>query len=156
MDYTPICFVIIVVVTDESTEAARIAYKLAKVQHQLAVESHLKLDALLKTSPNNADVKVAEAAAKKARTVASKEASKTKASLDDKLQRHNARNSSLSQKFEAIYKKNGITREHYHGGKFNGVNCIRIMEKAKEIFLGDDNKKGGFLEACLNQKLDKK
>ena len=28
-----------------------------------------------------------------------------------------------------------ISREHYHGGKFNGVsNCIRIMEKSEEIF----------------------
>lgn len=65
------------------------------------------------------------------------------------LQKHNARSTSLTQRFEAIYKDNGITREHYHGSKFNGMNCIRIMSKAKKLFLGDDNLCGGFLEACL-------
>jgi hypothetical protein len=35
---------------------------------------------------------------------------------------------------EAVYRRWKISREHYHGGKFNGVNCIRIMEKSEEIF----------------------
>jgi hypothetical protein len=38
---------------------------------------------------------------------------------------------------EAIHRRWKISREHCHGGKFNGVNCIRIIEKSEEIF-GED------------------
>ncbi len=46
----------------------------------------------------------------------------------------NGRRGSLKSRMEAIYRLQKISREHYHGGKFNGVNCIRIMEKSEEIF----------------------
>jgi hypothetical protein len=38
---------------------------------------------------------------------------------------------------EAICRRWKISREHHHSGKFNGVNCIRIMEKSEETF-GED------------------
>ena len=41
---------------------------------------------------------------------------------------------SFTSKLEATYQLVGISREYYHGGKFNGVNCIQIMDKSKEIF----------------------
>ena len=35
-------------------------------------------------------------------------------------------------------RQNNISREHYHGGKFNGVNCIKIM--SSEILFGEFQK----------------
>ena len=39
----------------------------------------------------------------------------------------------LHHKIEMIFKKKQITKEVYHGGKFNGVNCIKIIEDAEDI-----------------------
>jgi hypothetical protein len=58
---------------------------------------------------------------------------------------------SLNQKFESVFRKNGVKREHYHGGKFNGVNCIQIMDKCKALFLGKEGHPG-FLQKCLLSK----
>jgi hypothetical protein len=44
---------------------------------------------------------------------------------------------SFTSRLEATYRFLGISREYYHGGKFNGVNCIRIMDRSKELFDGD-------------------
>jgi hypothetical protein len=41
--------------------------------------------------------------------------------------------------------------EHYHGGKFNGVNCIRVMEKSQDLVLGKEDSPG-FLQKCLESK----
>jgi hypothetical protein len=41
---------------------------------------------------------------------------------------------SATSKLEATYRLIGISREYYHGGKFNGVNCIQIMDKLNKIF----------------------
>jgi hypothetical protein len=41
---------------------------------------------------------------------------------------------SFTSKLESTYRLFGISREYYHGGNFNGVNCIRIMDKSNEIF----------------------
>ena len=68
------------------------------------------------------------------------------------MQTHNAKKSSLNQKFENVFRKNGVKREHYHGGKFNGVNCIRVMDKCKPIFMGNDDVAPGFLQKCLLSK----
>jgi hypothetical protein len=67
------------------------------------------------------------------------------------MKQHNAKKSSLNQQFECIFRSRGIKREHYHGGKFNGVNCIRIMENAKELLLGVEDSHG-FLQKCLASK----
>jgi hypothetical protein len=41
---------------------------------------------------------------------------------------------SFTSRLEATYRALGISREYYHGGKFNGVNCIRIMDQSTNIF----------------------
>jgi hypothetical protein len=34
---------------------------------------------------------------------------------------------------ETIYRKNGMKREHYHGGQFNGVSCRQQMSTATQF-----------------------
>ena len=74
------------------------------------------------------------------------------------IQLHNAKLNSLNQRCEEIYRRLNILREHYHGGKFNGVNCIRIMDKSELLFLGkdgaEDNSEEGFLQKCIQLKVD--
>jgi hypothetical protein len=41
---------------------------------------------------------------------------------------------SFTSRLEATYRFLGISSEYYHGGKFNGVNCIQIMDRSKELF----------------------
>ena len=65
---------------------------------------------------------------------------KSKKAFEGGTRKRNGRPGSLKSRMEAIYRRFKISREHYHGGKFNGVNCIRIMEKSEDIF-----GKGGFL-----------
>jgi len=50
------------------------------------------------------------------------------------VKRHNSRLCSLSQSYDCTFREHKIKKEHYHGGKCNGVNCIRIMEKANLLF----------------------
>jgi hypothetical protein len=87
----------------------------------------------------------------KARVEAKKEETKAKEIYREFMQRHNAKKSSLNQQFENVYRANGVKREHYHGGKFNGVNCIRIMGNSKAIVLGSTHTPG-FLQLCLANK----
>jgi len=54
-------------------------------------------------------------------------------------QRHNATKSSLCHQFETVYRSNGIKKEHYHGGKFNGVNCIRIIKQSHSLLLDSED-----------------
>ena len=42
---------------------------------------------------------------------------------------------SFYSKMEKIFQKNEIGRQYYHGGKYNGIACSRLMQKAKEVFL---------------------
>jgi hypothetical protein len=67
------------------------------------------------------------------------------------MQCHNAKKTSLNQLFEEVYRAHGIKREHYHGGKFNGVNCICIMGNAEAIVIGTTQTQG-FLQLCLQNK----
>jgi len=62
------------------------------------------------------------------------EQSKAKVVFDEMVKRHNSRLFSLSQTYDTIFRNNKIQKEHYHGGKYNGVNCIKIMEKADLLF----------------------
>ena len=91
-------------------------------------------------------------AAKKAKSEARKVEKIAKSNYDEMIQRHNARKDSLAQRFEPTCRQCGIKREHYHGGKFNGVNCIRIMEKAEQLFDGDTDHKG-FVHEIKRSKL---
>jgi hypothetical protein len=92
--------------------------------------------------------------AKIAYTEAKQEEAAAKSQYDDMIEKNNARLESLNQRFEDIYQKHGITRLHYHGGKFNGVNCIRIMEKAELIFVGTrDPESPGFASRAIAKKV---
>jgi len=71
---------------------------------------------------------------KDARIAASKEETKAKGNFDEMVKRHNSRLFSLSQSFDVIFRSHNIKKEHHHGGKCNGVNCMRIMEKSQELF----------------------
>jgi hypothetical protein len=77
-------------------------------------------------------IEVAEAQANK--NGASSTNTKNKKAFEALTKKRNGRPRSLKSRMEAIYHLWKITREHYHGGKFDGVNCIRIMEKSEEIF----------------------
>ena len=50
------------------------------------------------------------------------------------VQQIKRRQGSFHSKLETTYRNYNISREHYHGGKFNGVDCSRFMENATEIF----------------------
>jgi hypothetical protein len=80
-------------------------------------------------------IEVSEAQANK--NSASSTNAKSKKAFEALTKNRNGRPESLKSRMEAIYRRWKISREHYHGGKFNGVNCIRIMEKSEEIF-GED------------------
>jgi len=59
---------------------------------------------------------------------------KAHATFEEHAKQHNARLFSLSQKYDTIFRANKITKEHYHGGKYDGVNRVRIMEKSEDLF----------------------
>jgi hypothetical protein len=139
---------------DEITEGVRREYILAKQEHDAAVQVHqqaIQALAVVINTPEYTQAKVVEKEADKARIKARKAESKAKEQYDEQVQRHNAKKSSLNQQFEIIFRRNGVKREHYHGGKFNGVNCIRVMEQSKSLLLGHEDKPG-FLQKCLESK----
>ena len=72
--------------------------------------------------------------------------------MKSKVQKHNAKKSSLNQQFENIFRENSVKREHYHGGKFKGVNCICILEKAQDIAVGTESSPGS-VDRCLVAKV---
>ena len=138
-------------VKDVETEGARSVYHIAIQQHKDAVVAHEQAIELANETPGNAMAKTMVVEANKARIKLKQAESKVKKIYNEIIQRHNAKKSSLNQKFESVFRKNGVKREHYHGGKFNGVNCIRIMDKCKALFLGNDGTPG-FLQKCLLSK----
>jgi len=83
---------------------------------------------------NTPESMAAVAAAKEARTIEQEERKKAKNVFDEMVKRHNARLFSLSQAFDVIFRSHNIRKECYHGGKYNGVNCIRIMEQSQGLF----------------------
>jgi len=72
--------------------------------------------------------------ARQARVNATVEVRKAKLKYDEMTKRHNARLFSYSQSLDVAFCRNNIKKEHYHGGKYNGVNCIRIMEQSDVLF----------------------
>lgn len=120
-----------------ASETIRSLYRLATQVHQSAIIAHEQAKALALADPTNEAAQKLQVETNKGRIQAKKEESKAKERYDDMIQRHNAKKTSLNQAFETIFSIMGIKREHYHGGKFNGVNCIRIMEKATQLFVGD-------------------
>ena len=59
---------------------------------------------------------------------------KAKLVYDEMVKRHNSRLFSLSQSFDTVLRSNNTKKEHCHGGKCNGVNCVRIVDKAQVLF----------------------
>jgi len=59
---------------------------------------------------------------------------KARTNFEKQGKQHNTRFCSLSQTHDTTFQSHKITKEHCHGGKHNGVNCIKIMEKAEELF----------------------
>ena len=148
---------------DEEAHNARSEYRLAKDKHKAAVASHQQAiqapAAALNSDAGYPAAKALERAADKARKEDKRAESEAKQQYDYLMLRHNAKKSSLNQQFDIVYRWNGVKREHYHGGKFNGGNCIRIMEMAKKLLLGDVGAEGemyvpapGFLQLCLQCK----
>ena len=113
----------------ESNEI-REAYANAKAVH---VEAK-RIEGLAAQGGNTAEAIVLFNEAKAARSNAQKEEKKAKDNFEEMATRHRARLFSLSQIFDNIFRENGIKKEHYHGGKYNGVNCIRIMDKSDRLF----------------------
>jgi hypothetical protein len=139
---------------NEDTEAIRSEYRTAMEEHKITIENHQAALTEMSNAVNTpafAQAKALEATADKARTKAKRKEAAAKKDYDEAMQYHNAKKSSLCQRFEIIYRRNGIKREHYHGGKFNEVNCIRIMERSEQLILGEDGLPG-FLQACLETK----
>ena len=91
---------------------------------------------------NNLETRTALKAATTAKSVARKALIAAKGIYDECMQRHNARSGSLAQQFEIVFRNFNIRKEHYHGGKYNGVNCIRIMEKSQQLFIGGNDHTG--------------
>jgi hypothetical protein len=136
---------------DVEEEGTRAAFVLATQQQAMAVQAHNQAKLLAQAAPSAANAMLV-AAANEARKAANKAKAKAKEAYSEMIQQHNAKKTSLNQQFEVVYRKNGVKREHYHGGKFNGVNCIRIMTAAKDIMLGNDDA-DGFLQRCLQTKI---
>lgn len=133
---------------DDETEATRSLYRLTKTQHVAAIEAHRQAKAIADANPTYPQARTMLLEADKARKQARKAEAAAKEEYEEQVQRHNAKKTSLNQQFEFVYRSNGVKREHYHGGKFNGVNCIRLMGNSKAIVLGKDNAPG-FVQLCL-------
>jgi len=72
--------------------------------------------------------------AKAAKAEAKRNEVKARKNLEEKGKQHNARLHSLNQRCDTMFWSHNITKEHCHGGKCNGVNCIKTMAKAEELF----------------------
>jgi len=72
--------------------------------------------------------------AKAAKAEAKAKQAKAKINFDEMVKRHNSRMYSLSQTYDVIFRSHKIKKEHYHGGKCNGMMCIKIMDKADALF----------------------
>jgi len=97
--------------------------------------------------------------AKDARALARTANTQAKKNFDEMVKCHNSRLFSLSQSFDCTFRSHGIKKEHYHGGKYNGVNCIRIMEKSQLLFAEfatsiKNNKIPGTDDALIDTKMN--
>jgi len=72
--------------------------------------------------------------AKQANKESAREEKQAKDNWDEMAKHHRARLFSLSQAFDNVFRENGTKKEHCHGGKCDGVNCIQIVDKAQTLF----------------------
>jgi hypothetical protein len=138
---------------DVETEGARTMYCVATTRHKAAIDDHKQAQHFAKANPASQMAKTMEGEANKTGIKAKQAESIAKEQYDEQVQRHNVKKVSLNQQFESVFWKNGVKREHYHGGKFNGVNCIRILDKCNALFLGN-NETPGFLQKYLLSKCE--
>jgi len=115
-------------------EALRQAYKNATIAYRDSIafeDSARQLD----IEAGNTVVSMALLqSARTARAKAKSEETKAKQVCDEMVKKHNARVYSCSQEFDVIFRSHKVKKEHCHGGKYNGVNCIPIMENAVVLF----------------------
>jgi hypothetical protein len=121
---------------DSETEASRVRHKQMLLQHETAINTHNRAKAVTESDPGSAEAKMMEKNTDKAHIKSKEDLQKAKEEFDNKIQLHDAKRASLSQHFKAIFWRNGVKREPCHGGKFNGVNCIWVMEIAEDLLLG--------------------
>jgi len=118
-----------------ATEDSRQAYKRSVEDHKQAILFEAEARDLSLHAGNTPTSTALYNDATAARVKAKDEEKKAKKTYDEMVKRHNARLHSLSQTYDTIFRSHNIRKEHYHGGKCNGVNCIRIMEKSEELFI---------------------
>jgi hypothetical protein len=80
----------------------------------------------LLTILNTPDTRIEVSEAQANKNSASSTNAKSKKAFEALTKNRNGRPESLKSRMEAIYRRWKILREHCHGGKFNGVSCIRI------------------------------
>ena len=139
---------------DNETEGVRRVLKQARQRHAAAIAAHQQAKDFFEENPTMELAKGMVETANRERINTKRDESKAKKEFDEIVQRHNAKSTSLNQQFETIFRRNGVIREYYHGGKFNGVNCIRVMEKSNDLLLGEKDATNpvGFLQKCLLSK----
>lgn len=108
------------ITADEANAAAQAAEAQATLANQMQG----------KTPASTAALRVA----KDARVLAKRAQANAKKNYGEMVKCNNSCLYSLSQSFDSTCRGNGIKNEHYHGGKYNGVNGILIMEKSQELF----------------------
>ena len=121
-------------IDDDSHQQVREAYKSAMHAHEVAARQESQARQLDEQAGHAPESKALLSDAERARKTARTGESKAKSNFDDMVKRHNSRLFSLSQSFDCTFRENNIKKEHCHGGKHNGVNCIRIMDKAVELW----------------------
>jgi len=118
----------------ESADVVRQTHKNAIETLKLATTCEAEAVILNNQAGNAPESKAHLLACKEARLEAKSDEVKSKKVYEEMIKRHNARLCSLSQSFDSIFRSKNIRKEHCHGGKCNGVNCIRIVEQAEELW----------------------
>ena len=113
---------------------AREAYRIAKEACATAAVMEVTALQQCQQAGNTPALLALHRETKTATKEAKSEQQEAKTTFDEMVKRHNARLVSLSQSYDTMFRSHQIKKEHYHGGKYNGVNCIRIMEKADVLF----------------------
>jgi hypothetical protein len=135
---------------DDEKEVIRSVYLGAISDHEKAADEYDNWIETCKAQPANTEAKRQKKLANTRRIAA--QTAEREAKLEYAVMRrsHNAGKDSLVQQFERIYSQRNIDRESYHGGSFNGMQCIKLMENAHDLFVGTDEQViPSFLKYCL-------
>jgi len=105
-----------------------------EAQHVALANLKAAQTTLLHEQQGAAKTKASATQAKEARIIAKDLEKKIRDAYEEMAKRHCAKLQSLSQDFDVTFRANNINKEHCHGGKCNGVNCIRIVDKAQALW----------------------